>query len=870
MTVERLLSPEPPVSIWQELERWSRSFAKWQKLLLASAVRNGVIPDAVIAQAYAVFLAEHGLGPMPDPEPEIPSSITGREHAGSARRLLKRVYSPSGVNRLPASSELSFASGLTVIYGGNGVGKSGFARILSNACFSRQRHPIYPDVFDSNAPTTSTAMIDLIDDQEAVTPLSFDNETEHSELRRGFAVFDSAVATLHLTDTGPFGFTPTGFDVFAEMARVYSVLQAKLAADIQSRRRDNALANMFLGPQTRASLAATTLSETTDLEHLKTLAAFGPDQAARIEQLQSQADQLRVRSPEAEIKRLSDARPRLISLKEQLASARSALSEEMLASDVRLRQALSTSAIEFSRASADQFQHDKIQGVGSSDWEEMISASQALAGQQHEHYPSAEDICLLCQQPLGDDARQLYARYLAFTSGEIRAALNAAQRRVDDRRREVERIATTHFDEGSLAHNFLSQSYPAILSAIADGASEINRLQTSVLAAFVGESSHVIAAAIPDFGPTLDTVIETIDGDLRRLHQSDVPSALDALEKERVELRHREVLSQNLDAAVSYVNDLKWIARAERAPRAALNPRHLTEKQSELFTSVIAKNYRENLAKECDALDCQVPVELRTQGRQGQTVRSLFVKDRPPDDILSEGEQRAVALADFLTEIGLNDENVGIILDDPVTSLDHDRKERIAARLVAAASTRQVIIFTHDMVFFAKLGDAADKANAEITTHWMQRSGDNKPGLVSANDAPTTTPQYRKTDFAEATLAKAKAAAGSEQEKLVRQGAGQLRRTVEEIVPQFLFKEVVRRWTDRVMVTALKKINWDNALADEIVEIFEACSAIMEGHSHTEAGTEAPPTPAKLEQLIVQTKELIRRAKQDRPKPQRA
>jgi hypothetical protein len=136
--------------------------------------------------------------------------------------------------------------------------------------------------------------------------------------------------------------------------------------------------------------------------------------------------------------------------------------------------------------------------------------------------------------------------------------------------------------------------------------------------------------------------------------------------------------------------------------------------------------------------------------------------------------------------------------------------------------------------------------------------------MVSLNDGPTTTPQYRNTNFAEDTLAKAKVAAGSEQERLCRQGAGQLRRTVEEIVPQYLFKEVVRRWTDRVMVTALKKVSWDNGLVDEIVEVFEACSAMMEGHSHTEAGTEAPPTPAKLEELIQKTKQLIRLAKTTR------
>lgn len=848
-------------SIWQELERWSGGLADWQKLLIATAVRSGVIPDAVIEQAYRILLVEHGLVQKPDIAFEIPSSITGREHAGVARRRLHRIHTPVGVNRLPSTAELTFADGLTVIYGGNGVGKSGFARVLSNACFSRQRHPIYPDVFDDAAPDSSTALIDLVDEKGAIATVTFDVNSEHPELKRGFVVFDSAVAMRHLTDTGPFGFTPTGFDVFPEMARAYTALQTKLAADIQAKKRENALAKAFIGPETPASRAATTLSQTTNIDGLRTLAIFGVDQQARIEQLQSQADQLRVQAPDAAIKRLSDAKPQLLLLKQALADARAALSEETLEADARLRQSLVAAASEFARAGATQFQHDKIAGIGTLAWERMIASADELRPQQHEHYPAEGDVCLLCQQPLGEDARSLFGLYAAFSSGDSKATLQAAERGVQARRQHLESISLALADEGSVANSFLSETHPAILTTITEGVAAIRALQASVLAAFSGTGSTVAAVALADFSETLDGVIQTVEQDLLRLRQSDVPSALAAIEKERVELRHREVLSQNLETAISYVHDLQWIARAESKARPALNPRHLTEKQGELFSSVIAKNYRDGLARECDALSCNVPVQLRTQGRQGQTIRSLSIADRSPDDVLSEGEQRAVALADFLTEVGLNDDNVGIILDDPVTSLDHERKELIAKRLVAAAGSKQVVVFTHDMVFFAKLSDAADKSNTDITTHWMQRSGDNKPGLVSLNDGPTTTPQYRRTDFAEQTLAKAKAASGSARETLVRQGAGQLRRTVEEVIPQFLFKEVVRRWTDRVIVTALKRINWDNALADETVEIFEACSAIMEGHSHTEAGTEAPPTPDKLEELIGRTKEVIRLAK---------
>jgi energy-coupling factor transporter ATP-binding protein EcfA2 len=121
----------------------------------------------------------------------------------------------------------------------------------------------------------------------------------------------------------------------------------------------------------------------------------------------------------------------------------------------------------------------------------------------------------------------------------------------------------------------------------------------------------------------------------------------------------------------------------------------------ELFRTVIAVGYRDRLGQECAALDCALPVELSARGERGQTVRSLVIRGRHrPNEILSEGEQRAVALPDFLTEICLNPANAGVVLDDePVNSQDHPRKECIAQRLVKEAGSRQVIVFTHDLVF---------------------------------------------------------------------------------------------------------------------------------------------------------------------------
>jgi wobble nucleotide-excising tRNase len=105
-----------------------------------------------------------------------------------------------------------------------------------------------------------------------------------------------------------------------------------------------------------------------------------------------------------------------------------------------------------------------------------------------------------------------------------------------------------------------------------------------------------------------------------------------------------------------------------------------------------------------------------------------------PDIILSEGEQKAVALADFLTEVAMSPANAGIVLDDPVTSQDHYRKELIAMRLVREANARQVIVFTHDLPFLNQLIVQAEAENVTYQAHWIDRDDAGNPGVVKLND----------------------------------------------------------------------------------------------------------------------------------------
>jgi hypothetical protein len=391
--------------------------------------------------------------------------------------------------------------------------------------------------------------------------------------------------------------------------------------------------------------------------------------------------------------------------------------------------------------------------------------------------------------------------------------------------------------------------------------------RTAIAAVLSAGSGEIAAAAFGDTSAGMTRLKDQIDADIARLQGQSVAEALGALEAERVLLRHRQVLSQLLPQIEAFLADARWVKKASGAPRQSLNTRHLTEKETELFRTVIADGYRDRLGQECAALDCALPVELSARGERGQTKRSLVIKGgHRPNEILSEGEQRAVALADFLTEIWLNPANAGIVLDDPVNSQDHQRKECIAKRLAKEAKSRQVIVFTHDLVFLTKLAAAAEDTGTEMLTHWMERDGSGRPGQVSLDDCPATTPQYRTTTKARKTLGEAKTTAGSRRLQLIQRGMGELRRTIEEIVPYSLFKQAVNRWTDRIMVTGLKNINWDDGLVADLIKTYEDISAYIEGHSHTEEQAGAPPEPKDLEEMAARVDELIKRARVQKTK----
>ena len=108
-----------------------------------------------------------------------------------------------------------------------------------------------------------------------------------------------------------------------------------------------------------------------------------------------------------------------------------------------------------------------------------------------------------------------------------------------------------------------------------------------------------------------------------------------------------------------------------------------------------------------------MPISLKPSGDEGATTHEILLEGANvlgrirTSQILSEGETRVISIAGFLAELQLVPHANAIVLDDPVSSLDHVFTGKIAARLAREGLKRQVIIFTHNIAFLMELQDAA-------------------------------------------------------------------------------------------------------------------------------------------------------------------
>ena len=335
-------------------------------------------------------------------------------------------------------------------------------------------------------------------------------------------------------------------------------------------------------------------------------------------------------------------------------------------------------------------------------------------------------------------------------------------------------------------------------------------------------------------------IAKHIKDTIEKLIKKNPAKELEVLEAQINFLKDKSLLNKLLDKILIFVMAHKWAAKAERF-LSVFNTRSITAKQGKLFNEHITEKYTNTFNDECEKLNAPNIVNIVQRNAKVSTLRKLQVAGQIANNILSEGEQRAISISDFLTEAQLNPNNKGIFFDDPVTSQDHERRERIAARLVELSKQKQIIVFTHDIAFFIRLKLIAENTgvNHEYTT--IRKAG-GTPGIISPDLPWIIQPVGKRVKFLRNRLVQLRKVEkeSSEDEYLffAKSWYGLLRETWERTVEERLFKGVLERFSLGIQTQKLKKV----VVTEEFLKYIETGMTESSNWLH-DAAAGLNPTP---------------------------
>ena len=839
------------MSVLQEIFSWAKDLPLWEGDALSRLLSKPALTTADYEDLFALMKAEHGI---PDPKNRVPTKLDANISpvpSQSADQVqLKAIKNLIRVNAIAEAHKLPIgAVGLTVIYGDNGAGKSGYSRVLKKACRARdQLDPILPNAHKPAGSAAAEADFEITVNGAAKDCHWVNGKPAPPELS-SIAIFDSRCARAYLDSEDDFSYIPYGLDVFEGLAGVCRQLKTMVDADYAQSTPDLTPFALLQG-QTEVGKLIAHLSAKTTTAQIDSLGIVTPEEIALHARLEAS---LKENNAKEKATRLSILAKRITAIASAAQEKGFWVNSTAYGKLKTLAEAYYSSRSAASLA-AQQFKEGEhlLPGTGGDAWRALFEAARKFSSESHPNHAfpdlGSESLCPLCQQPLNEGAGRLQ-KFETFVMQEAEKSMQAKRAALSD---EYSTLMRRSLDLG------LDDLTYGEIEALDKSLAEQSRIfENDLIARRDLIKSAITAQTWPDslndlINPSvpLHTLASKVRAEADTLEKAADEKARALLQAQFNELDARMKLSQIRTSVIAAASKLRYQSNLS-ACQPALKTNTISMKASEIAQKVVSKELADALNTEFKLLGAgSLQVMLASRTEKGKTLHKLKLQlpqSRSPADILSEGEQRAIAIGSFLAEVNLIGGKGGVIFDDPVSSLDHHRRELVASRLVAEGKRRQVIIFTHDIYFLRLLMDEAEIQGVSIVAQSLTRTPDGY-GVADPElpfEGRKTTTRIGALREQHAKIAKLhKAGDMKEFRRSTIEAYSDLRKAWERAIEEVLFARVVLRFRKSIETTRLGAVSVDEDDYDEIDKGMTKCSNYL--HDKAMEGGTAVPEPAAL------------------------
>lgn len=829
------------------LWEWTENHEQWSKQLIdkiVSTERNLIPAEKEIIFNYFLQSLKLHSG--------LPSMVIAKPTYKPTKKKieLSSISDITGVNRLAKKQTINFAPNITVIYGENGTGKTGYVRILKSFGFSYDNNnTIYSNVFGSSEPKSAVINFKAND-----TPVIFNWNGNNKNLElENISVFNSGCVQISLSDRQLI-VSPIGFHLFnlvsAELNELEKLLQAKIAshpiilfwADL-------------LNEGTPQQIFISGLSNVSTEQKLNELSSFTPTQVQELNDKETELSNLNKTLLQTEIQNFIAQENELSALIVNIQSAQSIISVTNWQKLIDLNKQIAVLQSVTQKGIIEIAENNGIEFYETDEFKIFIQAAEDYIKILNKpKYPTEDDLCVYCKQPLETSAKELLTSYRTLlndkTQENIRQ-LNEQKVLLINQVSQVDTNLILHQPSFGLDGNQkLTQP-----KEIIDYNKDLGLLKTT----FGSDKVDIYSTFNFDYSKVIEFFSKkktTINSTLvqKKNLLANLASKERELKSKIAELKDRKLLSmKQIEVRTAIVNH-KTVAILN-ANYNSFNTSSISRKTTEAREALLKQNFNQIFQDELKALrKSNIKIELSFSTDKGQSKVLQKIEKHLLTDILSEGEQKAIALAEFLTELQLDNIKAPVIFDDPVNSLDHRIIDEVAKRFIEMSKQRQIIVFTHSILLLNSFIQQSElDTNKQAGVQFIFRSVINNFGETGIIDDVEEINSYsyyiNKLNVVLTTKPN-----GQSETKLAMEGYGYLRSAIEVAVEEDLLKKTIKRYRKGVAFPSLLRI--EGSKIDEhkgkLNDIYEKCCVSIVGHS----GPTVLHTTPTIDELKIDFEEL--------------
>ena len=890
---------QTPISVIHEILKWSASQPEWQRDALRRIIIKGALDADDVKELNQLCHIKHGI--LQNTESIAKAEVLDESHippkpGSEASVTLVSIGNLQNVNRLPSDQTISFGTGpsVTIIYGDNGTGKSGYARVIKKACRTRGALPeIRPNAFAAlpTNPTTGTIVCRVAGTDY---PLLWQDGTPADPRLANVFVFDSHTAEHYLEQDSPAIFTPNGLDVLPKLSNVCDSISQLIKQDIDRVKADieAAVKNWKYNATTSVGKLLDGLSADTKPSHVETLSGLDERQNNRLKDLTEAFKS----DPKQKAKETRAAAARLNIFAGKIVETYTNLSVGQISDIYKLVEDAKGAEKVAKSFATGYFNVSYLTGTGEELWRSLWEAARSFSvssAYKNQTFPVTDDgaRCVLCQQNLEQPAVERLQAFDTFCKDQSQKLAERARKRLKEASEKIQKmevldpeyikvqadlVQVTETKMNTIsefvkkADECLATIKNNLTKDIWEEPAPIPLLPHKNVEGIPLSADAEIALPRPVLADDITAIATSLEERANTEESAEDPKIRKKLETERDELAACDWLTGVKTDVLAQIDRYKQVAKLVICQKDTLTTQ-ITIKNTDLTKLIVTDTFCQRFKDEAKELGlCTLSVKLEEiKGKKGEMrfgVRLDSKANCTVMDIASEGENRCIALAAFLAELSQASHQSSLVFDDPVSSFDHQYRKKTAARLVKESKDRQVIVFTHDVVFLNDLQIYANNNGVPLVPFYLEWN-DGRPGQCSKGlpwDWKSADDRLDKLDKEQRAIAKDWNPVPNEDNvQSIRQVYSWLRATLERIVEKEIFADVVFRFRSYIDLKKLDRvIGFQESECKELQRLAQCCHDVTEAHDP--AKHNAVPSPDDFKADIDATRQLVKQIRDRR------